>query len=73
VTGKLSLVQDVPVGGQYPRYFSFDPTGKWVICGHQNSNTVAVFSYDAATGKLTQHGDPLAATSPICLGFLPVK
>jgi len=72
-TGKLSLVQDVSAGGQYPRYFSFDPTGKWVICGHQNSNTVAVFSYDATTGKLTQHGDPIAATSPICLGFLPVK
>jgi len=72
-TGGLSLVQDAPAGGKTPRYYSFDPTGKWIICGHQDSNTAVVFRVDAATGKLTQHGDPIAATSPICMGYLAVK
>jgi len=74
-TAKLSLVQDVPVGGKTPRYFSFDPTGEWVICGHQDSNTVIAFKADAQRGMLASpdYIVPVAAPSPICMGFLAVK
>ncbi len=69
-TGGLSPVQDAPAGGKFPRYFSFDPTGKWLIVGHQDSNTVAVFSVDAKTGKITQKGDAIPAHGPICMQYL---
>ncbi len=69
-TGGLSQIQDVDNRGKTPRYFSFDPTGHWVISGSQDSNTVAVFRADS--GMLTPVGDPVAAPAPICMQFLPV-
>jgi 6-phosphogluconolactonase len=70
-TGRLSLVQHVPTGGRTPRCFSFDPTGQWIIASNQASNQAAVFRVDAATGKLSAHGEPLALPSPLQLQFLP--
>lgn len=70
-TFALSLVQDIPSGGKTPRYFGFDPTGKWIISGHQDSNNVQVFRVDGSTGKLTPQGSPIAAPAPICMLFLP--
>jgi 6-phosphogluconolactonase len=71
-TSRLSLVQDVPTGGKSPRFFTFDPTGQWVICGNQDSNTVTVFRAEAATGRLTAVGEPVTATAPISMVFVPV-
>ena len=68
-TGKLAQVQDVDNRGKTPRYFSFDPTGRWVISGSQDSNTVAVFRAEA--GRLTPVGEPVAAPAPICMQYLP--
>jgi 6-phosphogluconolactonase len=70
-TFALSLVQDIPSGGKTPRYFGFDPTGKWIISGHQDSNNVQVFRVDGSTGKLTPQGGPISAPAPICMLFLP--
>jgi 6-phosphogluconolactonase len=71
-TSRVSLVQDVSTGGKTPRFFTFDPTGQWVICGNQDSNTVTVFKADATTGKLTAVGEPVAATAPISMVFVAV-
>jgi 6-phosphogluconolactonase len=50
--GSLTFVQRIASGGKTPRHFTIDATGRWVICGNQDSANVAVFRRDPATGKL---------------------
>lgn len=68
-TGKLTLIQHAPCGGKAPRHFKIDPTGNWLICGHQDSNTISVLSLDPATGMLGEPQSTLETPSPICILF----
>ncbi len=68
-TGKLTLVQHAPCGGKAPRHFKIDPSGKWMLVGHQDSNGISVLSLDPATGKLGEPSAPISTPSPICLLF----
>lgn len=46
-------------GGSYPRDFNFLPGGKKIAVGHELTNNVFFFDYDAATGTLTPDGNVL--------------
>jgi 6-phosphogluconolactonase len=72
--GKLSFVQDVPCGVNFPRGFNIDPTGRWLVVTGQYDGGFAVHAIDPATGKLTSQGpqQPNVA-SAICVMFAPVK
>jgi len=72
-TGKLTLIQNVPVEGQIPRNICLDPTGKWLIAAHQNSGTAALFKVDAESGKLTFIGTKVEVPGSICVRFLAVE
>jgi len=52
-SGSLKLIQRISCGGKAPRQFTLDPTGSWLLCGNQDSGTVAVFRRDPATGQLS--------------------
>lgn len=69
-SGKLELVQHAPCGGKIPRHFKISPDGKWLLCAHQDSNTISVMSLDPKTGKLGEPGNTVAAPSPICILFV---
>lgn len=68
-TGKLALVEKVPCGGNIPRHFKIAPGGKWLLCGHQDSNTISVLPRDPATGKLGAPTSTVPSPSPICILF----
>ena len=68
--GLLSLVEIVPAGVKTPRNFAIDPSGKWLLAGGQNSDTVAVHAVDPETGKLTLTGT-FEVPTPVCLCFEP--
>jgi 6-phosphogluconolactonase len=51
--GGLTFVQRVSSGGRTPRHFTLDPSGRWLLCGNQDSATVTVFRRDGATGHLS--------------------
>src|ERR1017187_2918342 len=51
--GKLTFIERVPCGGQTPRHFTLDPSGRWILCGNQDSATVTVFRRDGGTGRLS--------------------
>ena len=68
--GLLSLVEIVPAGVKTPRNFVIDPSGKWLLAGGQNSDTVAVHAVDPETGKLTLTGT-FEVPTPVCLCFEP--
>ncbi len=63
--GKLDLVQRISCGGKTPRHFCLDPTMQWLLCGNQDSATLAVFRRDAATGKLTGPTQTVSIDSPL--------
>ncbi|HSY17897.1 MAG TPA: lactonase family protein [Candidatus Acidoferrales bacterium] len=72
-TGHLTFVQNVPSSGQVPRGLGIDPTGHWLITGHQKSDNAAVFAIDTKTGKLTPTGQSLTVGSPVDVKFVTVK
>jgi 6-phosphogluconolactonase len=69
-SGELTLRQRVPSRGKVPRYFTFDPSEKWLIVSNQEGGNAAVFSIDANNGELAPAGDPVAIPKPMALAFL---
>ncbi len=68
-TGGLTFLQHARCGGKVPRHFKIDPSGKWLLCAHQDSNTISVLALDPETGLLGEPGATVSAPSPICLLF----
>lgn len=72
-SGNLSLVQNLPSGGDFPRGMGIDPSGHWLIVGNQKSGTVTVFSVDGKTGMLTPTGQVLNVGSAVDVKFAPAQ
>jgi 6-phosphogluconolactonase len=68
--GGLRLVQRVSSRGKTPRFFTLDPTEKWLVAGNQEGANVVVFKVDATSGELTPQGDPVAINKPMGIVFL---
>ena len=64
--GRLTQVQQLPCGGATPRFFALDPTQRWLVCPHQDGNSITTFARDAATGRLTQRSTQTAG-NPECV------
>ena len=69
--GRLQAVAQVPSGGRTPRGFCLDPEGRWLLAANQDTNNVAVFSLDPATGIPAPTGQSLEVRSAVCVQFLP--
>lgn len=69
-TGALALEQTIATGGDWPRNFSLDPTGRWLLVANQRSGTVIVFARDENSGRLSATSQRLELQSPVCLRFL---
>jgi 6-phosphogluconolactonase len=67
--GALALVQVISTDGDWPRNFTLDPTGRWVLVANQKSGSVVVFSRDEKSGRLTPTRERIALPSPVCLRF----
>ncbi len=72
-SGWLKLVEYVPSEGKLPRFFTFDPTGKWILCCNHGSENAVIFRCDETTGRLTKSGPPVEVAYPFCARFLPVR
>lgn len=71
-TGRLSLLETTPSGGDWPRDFKFDPTGGFLLVEHQKSDNIVVLRVDKRTGKLTPTGNELRVSKPVSIAFMPV-
>lgn len=67
--GQLALVSRHPVGGQEPREFTFDPSGRFVLIANQRSNAVVVMERDLASGQLGRTIQTLSISTPADLKF----
>jgi 6-phosphogluconolactonase len=68
-TGALALEQVVSTSGDWPRNFSLDPTGSWLLVANQRSDSVVVFGRDQESGRLTPTRQRISLRSPVCLRF----
>ncbi|WP_316793456.1 lactonase family protein [Pedobacter frigoris] len=71
--GLLSRRGMVSTGGKGPRNFIIDPTGKYLLVGHQYDNNIVIFERDASSGALKDTGKRINVGSPVCLAFAQVK
>jgi 6-phosphogluconolactonase len=68
-TGRASLVGHEATRGRTPRNFALSPDGQLLIVGNQDSNAIAVFRVDTATGKLTFVRSQPVAPGPFFVGI----
>ncbi len=68
-TGFLTLVEQEPIRGGWPRNFALDPSGRWLLAAGRDSHTVAVFAIDPTSGQLTYTRNMAMVPSPICVLF----
>jgi 6-phosphogluconolactonase len=71
--GKLSLAGHTSCGGDWPRNFVIDPTGKYLLVGNQNSGNIAMFTIDEKTGLPVGPSKDYKIASPVCLKFSEAK
>lgn len=67
--GKLSFAARTSTEGKGPRNFVIDPTGKYLLVGHQYSNDIVIFERDQKTGLIKPTGNKIELCSPVCLVF----
>ena len=67
----LNYIASCPTGGRTPRDFSIDPTGKWLLVAHQDSDTISIFNVNSYNGTLSFHKTVNNIESPVCLAWLP--
>ena len=70
--GLLNLAGHTSCGGNWPRNFTIDPSGKFLLVGNQKSDTVSVFRIDRKTGLPSKLSGFAAVRSPACLKFFDI-
>lgn len=68
--GMLKYVGEEWTRGNYPRSFTFDPTGNFLYCCNQRGDNVAVFRVDQKTGALAFTGHYAPVGNPSHIVFL---
>ena len=68
--GTLGYVGEEWTRGNYPRSFTFDPTGNFLYCCNQRGDNVAVFRVDTKTGGLSFTGHYTPVGNPSHIVFL---
>ena len=67
--GKLTKIGSTSSLGKAPRNFAIDPTDKFLLVAHQDSDDIFVFERNQNTGLLKYTGTKLELGSPVCLIF----
>lgn len=67
--GSLLFKARTSTQGKGPRNFTIDPTGNYLLVGHQYTNNIVIFKIDKETGSLTDTGKRIEICSPVCLVF----
>jgi 6-phosphogluconolactonase len=67
--GLLTLAGHTSCGGDWPRNFTIDPSGRHLLVGNQKSDTIAVFRISRRTGLPEEHPRKYPVKAPACLKF----
>lgn len=67
--GKLTLTGHISCGGEGPRNFVIDPSGKYILVGNQNSGNISLFKIEGKSGMPVGPVKDYKLTTPACLKF----
>ncbi|MDO9580308.1 MAG: lactonase family protein [Bacteroidales bacterium] len=67
--GTLTLAGRTTCGGDWPRNFVIDPSGKYLLVGNQRSGNISLFTIDEKTSIPMEPGKNYKITAPACLKF----
>jgi 6-phosphogluconolactonase len=70
--GLLTLAGSIPCGGSWPRNFTVDPTGKFLLVGNERSDNISVFRIDESTGIPSKLVYTAESKKPVCLKIYKV-
>jgi 6-phosphogluconolactonase len=68
--GTLRFAGEEPTRGNYPRFFTFDPSWRFAFSCNQRADAIASFRVNRETGALTHTGQYTAIGTPSHLVFL---
>jgi 6-phosphogluconolactonase (cycloisomerase 2 family) len=71
--GHLKLLGRTSTLGKTPREFAIDPTGRWLIVGNQDSDSVYFFRRNVDTGELASDPKRLEIGSPVDFKFVSLS
>lgn len=63
----LEAIQWINTEGEHPRDFNLTPDNRFIICGHQHTDTLSLFKRDNSTGRLTLISDDMFAPEVVCI------
>ena len=67
--GLLTVAGHTTCGGDWPRNFTLDPSGKFLLVGNQKSGNISVFGIDGRTGLPSKTIQNIKLSGPACLKF----
>jgi 6-phosphogluconolactonase len=68
-SGTLSPAGHVSCGGDWPRNFVIDPSGKFLLAGNERSGNISTFRINAKTGIPDGPVNTVSIKAPACLKF----
>ncbi len=68
-TGIPKPVQWMTETIDWPRNFTIDPSGKFLLVANRHTNSISIFKRDVESGKLTFFHSVAGITEPVCLKF----
>lgn len=71
--GRLTKVGQHASGGEHPRNFAIDPTGRYLLAANRDTDNIVVFRRDHQTGLLSETGTELNVSMPVCLKMIPLR
>ena len=71
--GLLTLVEQVSTLGKGPRNFAIDPSGNYLLVGHQYTDYIVIFERNKKTGTLKDTGNRIDVPAAVCLVFAPAR
>ncbi|MFO0975160.1 MAG: lactonase family protein [Planctomycetaceae bacterium] len=72
-TGELTYVGEEWTRGNYPRSFTFDPSGSFLYCCNQRADHVTIFRVDKKNGTLQFTGQYVPVGNPSIVTFVTPK
>ncbi len=70
--GHLVHAGDYPCGGKTPRFFTLDPTEKFLLVLNQDSGNIVIFKRKK-DGRLQRTNVRIKVPKPVCAVFIPIK
>lgn len=67
--GLLTVGGHTSCGGDWPRNFTIDPSGKYLLVGNQKSGNISLLVIDSKTGLPSNATHQVDLNSPMCLKF----